>query len=432
MTKLMKKDLAQEFDISHLGQVFTPQNVINDMLELIKSTQKVENPRFLEPSCGEGAFLRHLPANTIGIECDKVLFEKSLSDKNAFCKYSQNADKSLLNLDFFAYPVSEKFDTIIGNPPYVRYQDILQSTKALLKPFDKLFDSRSNLYLFFIYKCVLHLKDGGELIFITPRDFLKSTASIKLNKFLFSQGTITDFIELGDKKIFAKAQPNCVIWRFEKDNFSRNTTCKKNFSCVNGQLLLMKNHYFIPFNELFFVKVGAVSGLDRIFANESFGNADFVCSATAKNGKTKKMIYGEFGKQSAYLQGFKAQLLARKIKKFDENNWWQWGRDYFKSDLPRLYVNAKTRNKKPFFLHSCKAYDGSVLAIFPKFKVSFAYLKLLCEKLNSIDWNELGFVCDGRFLFSQRSLENCLLDESFSEFYHLITKNITDKERISS
>ena len=73
-------------------------------------------------------------------KCDKVLFEKSLSDKNAFCKYSQNADKSLLNLDFFAYPVSEKFDTIIGNPPYVRYQDILQSTKALLKPFDKLFD----------------------------------------------------------------------------------------------------------------------------------------------------------------------------------------------------------------------------------------------------------------------------------------------------
>ena len=100
--------------------------------------------------------------------------------------------------------------------------------------------------------------------------------------------------------------------------------------------------------------------------------------------------------------------------------------------MPRLYVNAKTRNKKPFFLHSCKAYDGSVLAIFPKFKVSFADLKLLCEKLNSIDWNELGFVCDGRFLFSQRSLENCLLDESFSEFYRLITKNITDKERISS
>lgn len=27
-------------------------------------------------------------------------------------------------MDFFDFPVSEKFDTIIGNPPYVRFQDI--------------------------------------------------------------------------------------------------------------------------------------------------------------------------------------------------------------------------------------------------------------------------------------------------------------------
>ncbi len=26
--------------------------------------------------------------------------------------------------------------------------------------------------------------------------------------------------------------------------------------------------------------------------------------------------------------------------------------------------------------------------------------------LNEVDWTDLGFVCDGRFLFSQRSLEN--------------------------
>lgn len=40
-------------------------------------------------------------------------------------------------------------------------------------------------------------------------------------------------------------------------------------------------------------------------------------------------------------------------------------------------------------------------------------LQNLCDKLNEIDWQELGFVCDGRFLFSQRSLENAMLDSSF-------------------
>ncbi len=413
MTTPSKNDLAQSIDITHLGQVFTPQNVVADMLSLVRSAERTQNPRFLEPSCGNGAFWQHLPSNKIGIEIDTNALK-------AFANRDFKTREKILNIDFFSYPVSEKFDTIIGNPPYVRYQDILDSTKSLLKPFSAIFDLRSNLYLFFIYKCVLHLKERGELIFITPRDFLKSTASVRLNEFLFSQGSITDFIELGDKRIFDKAQPNCAIWRFEKGDFSRKVNLTRNFSCINGQLMLTKNRYEIAFSKLFFVKVGAVSGADKIYANEEFGNVDFVCSHSAKSGKTKKMIYGEFGKNSAYLQGFKPQLLKRKIKKFDEHNWWEWGRDYHKSDEARIYVNSKTRNKKPFFLHPCKAYDGSILAIFPRFKVDLATLQKLCEMLNNVDWEELGFVCDGRFLFSQRSLENSMLGGEFMQIYKRI------------
>lgn len=393
------ESISMNLDVANLGQVFTPQHIVSDMLGLIKNTTKMKNPRFLEPSCGNGAFYENLPSNKVGIELD-----------------SHIACKGALQLDFFSYPVSEKFDVIIGNPPYVRYQDIAESTKFLLSRYSDIFDSRSNLYLFFIYKCVLHLKEGGELIFITPRDFLKSTASMKLNEFLFSQGSITDFLDLGDKKIFESAQPNCAIWRFEKGNFSRNTNCLRQFSCINGQLLFTKNSYTIPFSSLFFVKVGAVSGADSLFVNEEFGNMDFVYSQSAKSGKTRKMIYGIYGRDLAFLQKHKEALLKRRIKKFDETNWWEWGRDYYKSDLPRIYVNAKTRNKKPFFLHSCKAYDGSILAIFPKFRVDSKNLENLCTRLNEVNWQELGFVCDGRYLFSQRSLESCVLDSSFGEF----------------
>ncbi|WP_066388643.1 Eco57I restriction-modification methylase domain-containing protein [Helicobacter himalayensis] len=387
-------------NVETLGQVFTPSYIVSDMLSLIQSTKILQNPRFLEPSCGNGAFFENLPKNKVGIEIDSSVV----------------CDKAVLQEDFFGYPVNEKFDCIIGNPPYVRYQDIATSTKTLLKPYSRLFDSRSNLYLFFIYKCILHLKEGGELIFITPRDFLKSTSSVRLNEFLFSQGSITHFIDLGDKKIFDNAQPNCAIWRFEKDNFTRKTQCLREFSCVNGQLLFTKKAYTIPFKDLFFVKVGAVSGADSIFTNEEVGNVEFVNSTTAKSGKTRKMIYGIYGKNCAYLQDFKGQLLRRRIKKFNEENWWEWGRDYYKSEKSRIYVNTKTRNKKPFFIHECKAYDGSVLAVFPKFKVDSVILGILCERLNNVDWEELGFVCDGRFLFSQRSLENAVLDSSFLEF----------------
>lgn len=394
----------KEYNPKFLGQFFTPTHIIDTMLCLIQSNKILKNPRFLEPSCGNGAFFRKLPTNKVGIEIDKNIL------------HDFTPDDKVLNMDFFEFDIREKFDCIIGNPPYIRYQDILESTKQLLGPFKTLLDRRSNLYLFFIYKSILHLNHGGELIFITPRDFIKMTSSTKLNEFIFSQGTITHFFDLGDKKIFANAQPNCAIWRFEKNNFTKKTHCGKNFNCINGQIIFTENHYCIPFSSLFFVKVGAVSGADSIFSHKEFGNQDFVYSKTVQNGKTKRMIYGEYAKSCPFLQKFKDRLIQRRIKTFHHFNWWRWGREYYKSDKVRIYVNTKTRHKKPFFLHPCNAYDGSILAIFPRFATNDKLLQQIVYELNEVNWEELGFVCDGRFLFSQRSLENCLLDERFQRF----------------
>ena len=372
------------YNIAQLGQVFTPQFIVSEMLRLRKNFGSV-----LEPSSGDGAFTKNIPG-CIGIELDAV-----------------HCDSRCINMDFFDYPVENKFDTIIGNPPYVRYQDILPQTKVKLQT--ALFDQRTNLYLFFIEKCIRHLSQHGELIFITPRDFLKATSSMKLNEFLYLNGTITDIIDLGDKKIFNGFTPNCVIWRFEKDNFSRKTNSSKEFVFCGGQLLFTKNPYPIKFSDVFFVKVGAVSGNDKVFTNDTYGTAEFVCSSTCKTGKTKTMIFNE---KVEWLREYKDILMRRKIRKFDETNWWQWGRSHFVSEWDRIYVNAKTRNKNPFFVHECKNYDGSILAVFPR-KLN-ANITELCRNLNEVDWSELGFVCDGRYIFSQKSLEHSILPDSFS------------------
>ncbi len=381
-------------DIKNLGQVFTPQFIVAEMMGLVRNKGNV-----LEPSCGQGAFSKNIP-NCVAIELD-----------SAICP------DYAINMDFFDYGIDNKFDTIIGNPPYVRFQDILSSTKSKLNK--ELFDERTNLYLFFIYKCVLHLKEHGELIFIVPRDFLKATSAIKLNNFLYSNGTITNIIDLGDGNIFENACPNCVIFRYEKDNFSRICNVSKKFSVINGQIIFTSNSYNVSFNDLFFVKVGAVSGADSLFMHES-GNVDFVCSKTQKTGELRKMFYNI---DAPYLHQYKDKLINRKIKHFDNSNWYTWGRDYYKSDKNRIYVNQKTRNTNPFFFNKCKAYDGSVLAVFPKFECDDVLIQNVVNDLNKVDWQELGFICDGRYLFSQKSLENTVLPDWFNKYFKYLYKD---------
>lgn len=400
-----RKSPSPKKNVETLGQVFTQEHTVKFMLNLRQNTGAT-----LEPSCGDGAFSKKI-ADCVSIEIDK-----NVCPSTAIC------------MDFFEYSPDNKFETIVGNPPFVRYKDIYDSTKAILKDkYAELFDERSNLYLFFIYKCVLHLVDGGELIFITPREFLKATSSIKLNNFLFEQGTITDMVDLGDAKLFGNFVPNCVIWRFEKGNktrvtnystadlksgfLSQNHKSTRTFTNVNGQLTFIGDtKYTVPFNTLFYVKVGAVSGADEIFANAA-GNKRFVTSKTVATGKTKTFFYNV---EAPELEPHKKQLLSRKIKKFSKETWYTWGRNNYDSNDKRVYVNCKTRQESPFFHHTCKNFDGSVLGIFPNDQS--LDLDEVVDALNDVNWQEAGFVCDGRFIFSQKALENCMLPEAFEKF----------------
>lgn len=396
-------------DVAMLGQIFTPPAVVRAMLALRHNAG-----RALEPACGDGAFLAHL-RSAVGLEIDPA-----------------HCPEGALNEDFFAYPEHEKFATVIGNPPYVRFQDIPKATSRLLH--SDLLDARANLYLFFIEKAVRQLQPGGELIFITPRDFLKATGAVRLNRWLFERGTITHALELGDAKVFAGALPNCMIWRYELGNLSRNAAWAeartrddlaavladppwqyRRFGEFGGHLMFVRGDYPLRFADLAYVKVGAVSGADELYVSEEHGNRDFVCSATERTGQTRRMLWVEpDDPPPALLLPHRERLIARKVRGFDESNWWHWGRSHHLSDHPRVYVNGKTRAARPFFLHPSPHYDGAVLAVFPR--RTDIDLPALRDALNGVDWADLGFVCDGRHLFTQRSLEQAPLPESLRDF----------------
>jgi adenine-specific DNA-methyltransferase len=404
-------------DVTGLGQVFSPPPVVEAMLALRKNHGTV-----LEPAAGDGAFSRRIPGCT-AIELD-----------------ARFAPEGALVRDFFAYPDRHKFETIVGNPPYVRYQDIAPSTRERLGV--ATLDQRANLYLYFIEKCLRHLEDGGEMIFVTPRDFLKSTSATRLNARLFSLGTITHAIELGDARVFDGAVPNCLVWRFEKGDLSRQSQLAKisarrrleesltdldwqpcRFVEENGHLAFARDDYPMKLSDVAFVKVGAVSGADEVFADPSIEaafNAEFVCSETVSTGRTRRMLWCAPGEGSRGLRPplvllpHKDRLIERKVRPFDASNWWEWGRADFDSSAPRVYVNGKTRQERPFFTHPCARYDGAVLAVFPRH--AGVDIEAFCLALNRVNWGDLGFVCDGRHLFAQRSLEHAPLPQDFAAF----------------
>lgn len=369
--------------VEQYGQVFTRDDVVAQMLALRRNAGRV-----LEPSAGDGAFSSRLPG------CTAIELDASVAPAGAQV------------MDFFDYPTAERFDTIIGNPPYVRHQDILPATHARLA--SVLFDLRSNLYLFFIEKCVRHLNPGGELIFIVPREFTKLTAARRLNAWLFEQGSITDFIETGDARVFGAYVPNCAVFRFEKGRTDRRMHDGRRFHCEQGQLMFLRGDYGVPLSALFDVRVGAVSGADDVFVHPE-GNMEFVCSSTVDTGRTRRAF---FDVRNDWLERHKARLLARRVRPFGEHNWWRWGRVHHRSDAARIYVNGKTRKPRPFFLHDCPHYDGAVLALFAR-SPALDIARAASLLNDAVDWEELGFVCDGRFLFTQRSLQTCVLPDDF-------------------
>lgn len=98
-------------NVRNWGQVFTPRTIVQQMIHLRRNKGSI-----LEPSAGTGAFLPFLEEKAVGIEIDKKI----------------TTDNRVRICDFFEYSLKNKFQTVIGNPPYVRFQDISPATKNLL------------------------------------------------------------------------------------------------------------------------------------------------------------------------------------------------------------------------------------------------------------------------------------------------------------
>ena len=76
-----------------------------------------------------------------------------------------------------------------------------------------------------------------------------------MNGFI-NEGSITDYVELGDTKVFKMFPPNCLIWRWENNKeIKERLIMEIIFNCKNGQIWFGSNKKKSCFKRLFDIKV---------------------------------------------------------------------------------------------------------------------------------------------------------------------------------
>ena len=374
----------------YLGQYFTKDiSLQKKVLEFIKNNPE----KILEPSVGRGDLVKYISKHYPKIKFNCYEIDKSID-------FIINTDCIIFG-DFLKTDIKKKWKTIIGNPPYVK-------TK------------KGNLYIDFINKCIDLLEDKGELIFIIPSDFFKLTSAIKTIKKMMDNGTVTHIYHPHDENLFENASIDVIIFRYCKDKKLEKKILYNNsllYIIESGGLLSFsksKDDDKIPINQLFNVYVGMVTGKESVYKNEKLGNIELI------NGENKinRYIYlTEFpskdDKINEYLLKNKKVLISRKIKKFKEENWFEWGAPrnikIMKGNKNKdcIYVKNLTRNKRIAFKDKVMYFGGSLLMLLPK--QSNIDLDKIVKILNNEETKK-NYMYANRFKIGHRQLSSLLIE----------------------
>ncbi|EAJ7697314.1 Eco57I restriction-modification methylase domain-containing protein [Campylobacter jejuni] len=130
------------------------------------------------------------------------------------------------------------FDLIIGNPPYIRQEELKELKPHLAKNY-KVYKGTSDIYTYFYELGFNVLKDNGVLSYITSNKYTRAGYGEALREFLLKNTCILKYIDLNGIKVFDSATVDTSILSFEKIKIKENTF---KYLSLNNELL--KNYDF--------------------------------------------------------------------------------------------------------------------------------------------------------------------------------------------
>lgn len=207
------------------GTVMTRQEVVEFILDASGYTSEanLSRLRVMDPAGGDGVFI---------LEVIRRLNVSSKQHNFEFCQALQNlrvvelderrceslkrnvsqalmalgANEDLADLVVsrgdYLLKTDEKFDLVVGNPPYIRHENIPPQKKAIYRKRYRTFRHRSDIYIAFFEKGLQSLSRNGVLCFICSNRWMKARYGADLREEISRSYGVPMIVDLNDADVF--------------------------------------------------------------------------------------------------------------------------------------------------------------------------------------------------------------------------------------
>ena len=179
--------------VKSLGQFFTPFPIAQFMAKWITSNPQCNT--ILDPAVGLGVFFRAILKEAdvtsyqlIGYDVDPQVLKKA---KILFQGYEDSI--RLINRDYMFNDWNNRYDGIICNPPYQRFQNYKNRNEILAEFQSRLglaLSGLTNLHTLFLLKSVNQLSENGRAAYILPSEFLNADYGVFIKRNLITHKSL--------------------------------------------------------------------------------------------------------------------------------------------------------------------------------------------------------------------------------------------------
>lgn len=251
------------------GEVFTRRWVVDAILDLVGYTpdRDLTKLRLVEPSVGSGAFFvpvveRLLESALIhGVssrDLDRAIFGLDLqADHVGACRRKVHdllmtrgvqadeacrlAEEWLQHGDFLLDEVSGGADFVVGNPPYIRTEDLDDDVETLYRSRWSTMRGRADIYVGFIERSLGLLTEGGKLGFICADRWMRNAYGKRLRSLVVSNYAVESVWQMHDADAFeavVSAYPAITVLANSRQSSATFIDAKADFDEVSSREVL--------------------------------------------------------------------------------------------------------------------------------------------------------------------------------------------------